>query len=569
MRLSHLSKSPATLRCVSGALVSLVLLATPAAVLAHGGGGGEDFGGGTQANQTSAPIKVDAETAKRLGIKVEPVTRQRLAVGIKTNGQIETLPNQQVEVTAPITGTVVELLAKPGDKVSKGQPVAVLSSPDVAQLRVDAVQKRADALPGLLQAQADLRLAEQNYERQQTLVAADIRQAQSQVAFYQERLKRYTYLASTGAVERLLANEQATQLAQAKASLAKAESRLPVLEAQAQLKRAQAAVEAAKSRVSLSSAGYQARLQQLGNKANSKGLITVVAPISGIVGDREISLGESVTLEAGSKPLMTILNDSRVYASANIYEKDLDQVQNGQQVRVSVASLPNRTFTGRIAVIGAVVQGDTRVIPVKAELDNSSRLLKPGMFAQMEVLTARSPAAVLAIPTTAVVDANGKKIVYVQNGDAYQPAEVTLGQTSGDLVEVKSGLFDGDRIVTQRGPQLYAQSLRGGSKPEADSDGGKDEPTVNKDAKPSVSTPAAQIPWWLTLPVGGAIAAGAFWAGRRTKPRKVLLRDTEYEAPAQAEGYSNSPGGGIEEYNDNHHRPDRRIESHSETKRPH
>ncbi len=67
----------------------------------------------------------------------------------------------------------------------------------------------------------------------------------------------------------------------------------------------------------------------------------------------------------------------------------------------------------------------------------------------------------LAIPSSAVVDANGKKLVYVQNGDAFQPVEVTLGQTSGDMVEVKTGLFEGDLAVTQRAPQLYAQSLRG------------------------------------------------------------------------------------------------------------
>lgn len=564
---SSRSQRATALRCVSGPLLSLFLITAPAAVLAHGGHG-EDFEGGTEATQAAGAIKVDAETAKRLGIKVEPVTRQRLAVGIKTTGQIETLPNQTVEVTAPITGTVVELLAKPGDQVSKGQRVAVLSSSELAQLRVEAVQKRADAEPGLQQAIADLRLAQQNYERQKTIVASDIKQAQSQAAFYQERYTRYKYLASTGAVEHLLANEQATQLAQAKATLAKAESQLPLLEAQAQLKRAAAAVEVAQSRVRLSSAGYQARLQQLENRANAKGLVTVVAPISGTVADREITLGESVTLEAGSKPLMTISNNSRVFATANIYEKDLNQVHIGQPVRVQVASLPTRTFEGRTALIGNVVQGDTRVVPVKAELDNSSGLLKPGMFAELEVLTDRNPTAVLAIPTAAVVDANGKKIVYVQNGTAFESAEVTLGQTSGDVVEVKSGLFEGDRIVTQRAPQLYAQSLRGGSKPkEANPHGGGAEPKANKDENKRYATPAAaQLPWWIALPVGGALAAGAFWAGRRTKPQRVLL---EYVVPAQAEGYPDSPGKQIESRNDNNNQLIRSIEPHNETHRPH
>jgi cobalt-zinc-cadmium efflux system membrane fusion protein len=97
-------------------------------------------------------------------------------------------------------------------------------------------------------------------------------------------------------------------------------------------------------------------------------LVTVTAPISGTVSDREVTLGQAFE-DAGGK-LMTIVNDSRVFATANIYEKDLDKVKTGQSAIAKVASLPNRTFSGQIAVIGSVVEGETRVVPVKAELDN-------------------------------------------------------------------------------------------------------------------------------------------------------------------------------------------------------
>ena len=108
-----------------------------------------------------------------------------------------------------------------------------------------------------------------------------------------------------------------------------------------------------------------------------------------------------------------------------------------------------RTFSGQITRIGSVVEGETRIIPVQAQLDNSFRQLKPGMFAQLEVLTNQTPTARLAISHNTVVKAKGKQLVYIQNGDAYQSTEVKLGQTSGNMVEVKSGLFEGDRIVTQ------------------------------------------------------------------------------------------------------------------------
>ncbi|WP_349262593.1 efflux RND transporter periplasmic adaptor subunit [Allocoleopsis sp.] len=534
MRPSNRSQLPVPLHYASGAILSLVLLSAPSAVFAHAGHGGHEFQGGNEAVQPSDAIQVDAETAKRLGIKVEPAKRQQLAVGIKTTGQIETLPNKKVEVTAPIPGKVVELLVEPGASVKAGQPVAVLAAPDLVELRVNSQEKRVQAQADLQKAQADLNLARANLEQQRQIAAADIQQANTEVKVAQEKYDRDRELASAGALPRRQMLESEAHLREGQAQLVKASSRREVLDAEAQLKRAQAAVEAAQSQLRLSDTAYQTRLSQLGTRANEKGLVTVTAPISGTVSDREVTLGQTFE-DAGGK-LMIIVNDNRVYATANIYEKDLDKVQKGQRaitqgvaprVIAKIASLPNRTFSGQIAVIGSVVEGETRVVPVKAELDNAGGELKPGMFAELEVLTERTATAILAIPSSAVVDANGKKLLYVQNGDAFQPVEVTLGQTSGDMVEVKTGLFEGDLVVTQRAPQLYAQSLRGGSKkPEA-----KSVAPVPSQATNS-SKSGSQLPWWLVGTAGGAaIAVGSFWLGRRTKPQvtsasNVLVYDT-------------------------------------------
>ncbi len=510
---SSSSELPVAIAKVSGAFLSIVLLATPMSVLAHGGHG-EDFQGGSEATVAPGSIQVDAQTAKRLGIKVQPVERQRLAVGLKTTGQIETLPNKQAEVTAPIPGIVTELLVEPGTYVKANQPVAVLAAPELVELGVASQEKKAEGQADLQQAQADLRLGQQNYQRYLQITAAEIAQAQSQLAFAQERYDKDKVLATEGALPRRQALESQTQLAQAKAELTKASSRREVIEAQAQVKRAQSAVEVAKSRIRLSNTAYQTRLSQLGNRANAKGLVIVTAPISGRIVDREVTLGQSFQ-DAGGK-LMTIANDSQVFATANVYEKDLNLIKAGQEVSVKIASLPNRTFTGRIAVISSVVEGETRVVPVKAELDNSGGQLKPGMFAQLEVSTNQTSKNILAIPNSSVVEANGKQLVYVKNGDGYQAAEVTLGQTSGDLVEVKSGLFEGDSIVTQRAPQLYAQSLRGGSKAE-EGEAKAEEPISSTNGVSNNS----QLPWWVFILAGGAFSFGTFWVGRRTKPQLV------------------------------------------------
>ncbi len=496
-------RSPTIVRRLSGSLLSLLLLTLPLRSVAHGGHGNE-FGG--QATQAAGAVRVDPETAKRMGLKVEPVSRQGLVFGIKTTGKIEALPNQQVEVTTPVTGTVIKLLVNPGDRVEAGQPVAVMTTPELAELRTTALDRRTEAIGSVQQAEADLRLAQQNLIQQRTIVTADIKQARTEVSFAQERYDKDRELLTSGAIPRRTFLESETKLAEAKAALAKAESALEVSQAQAQLQRAQSAVSVAQSKVSLSGETYQARLRQLGANPNADGTITLTSPIAGIVADRETTQGESGQ-DAGKK-VMSIVNSRVVQVSGNVYEKDIDRVQSGQGVRVNANG---KTFKGRISVIGAVVEGESRVVPIKAELDNPNGSLKPGMFVSLEVLTDRTPADVLAIPKSALVETNDKKtIVFVQNGRAFQPSDVTLGRESGDLVEVTDGLFDGDRVVTQRAPQLYAQSLLKSGQAAALAD-----PDDAPGSKPGGNKPERELelPWWIMLPVGGAIAAGTFWAG--------------------------------------------------------
>ena len=187
------------------------------------------------------------------------------------------------------------------------------------------------------------------------------------------------------------------------------------------------------------------------------------------------------------------------------------------------------------------------MVPVQAELNNSNGELKPGMFTELEVLTDRTATAILAIPTSSVVETNIKKLVFVQNKNVFQSVEVTLGQKSGNLVEVKSGLSEGNLIVTQRAPQLYAQSLRGGSKPKEgeEKEGHSEEKEGHSEEKEGHSeekeakTSGKPLPLWLVGAAGGgafgvvAFLAGAFWNNRKTRSRLVTEGNSESDALAQ------------------------------------
>ncbi|HEY9630469.1 MAG TPA: biotin/lipoyl-binding protein, partial [Coleofasciculaceae cyanobacterium] len=143
-----------------------MLLAAPIEVFAHAGHG-DEFQLNHGATQPADGIEVDNITAERIGLKVEPVTRQSLAFGVQATGQIEASPSRRVEVTNPVGGTVVRLLVEPGDTVEAGQPLAVITSGELAELRITALENSAERQGDMQQAQANLRLAQQSYDRQQ------------------------------------------------------------------------------------------------------------------------------------------------------------------------------------------------------------------------------------------------------------------------------------------------------------------------------------------------------------------------------------------------------------------
>lgn len=531
---------------IAGTCLSLLLLTTSVEVLAHAGHGDEFHQ--NPSTPAAGAIEVDQATSARIGLKVEPVARQSLAFGVQATGQIEPSPSRRVEVTNPVGGTVIKLLVEPGDTVEAGQPLAVITSGELAELRVTALENSAERQGDVQQAQANLRLAQQTYGRQQQIAQTAIDQARTELRVAQEQYDRDIELTEQGAIPRREFLESEAHLASARQALTEAESRLEVLEARTEVERSQTAVQVAQSRAQLSAGTYRTRLQQLGAEANSNGTITIKAPIAGTIADREVTLGQSA--EDAGATLMTIVDDRTVLATANIYEKDLSQVSQGQRVRVTVSSLPDQVFEGKITSIGSVVEGESRVVPVRAELENTDRTLKLGMFAELEVLTTRSPEPVVVIPQSALVEANGQQLVFVQNGNMFQPVEVVLGRQAGNLVEVKSGLFEGDRIVTQRANQLYAQSLRGGGASE------EAEPEVTQ-----ASVAGGTWPWWVVIPAGGLLAigtfaAGAFWSNRRNRKQFTSAMAALEHLETSHNGHHAIPGNepSLLHSADSHHR---------------
>ncbi|HJZ82060.1 MAG TPA: efflux RND transporter periplasmic adaptor subunit, partial [Pyrinomonadaceae bacterium] len=125
--------------------------------------------------------------------------------------------------------------------------------------------------------------------------------------------------------------------------------------------------------------------------------------------------------------------------------------------KVTVPAFPGSNFSGRVILVNPVVDADTRTIKVRTEVPNPDGRLKPEMFTNVEIITDLNRAAI-AIPQSAVLNDQGKTVVFVAEGRDYKERQVHVGIQNGDRVEIVEGLNAGDRVVVKGNYLLLQQS---------------------------------------------------------------------------------------------------------------
>ncbi len=188
----------------------------------------------------------------------------------------------------------------------------------------------------------------------------------------------------------------------------------------------------------------EAQIERLAKTGKPERTVTLFAPASGWIMEREISTGHKVM--AGEQLL--VLGDlSSVWADSDIYQSDLPLVKLGMPVELSVSAAPDRVFKGKITFIAPTLDAATRTIRVRMELPNAELLLKPEMYA-----VARLSADLgekVAIPESAVMRTGERAYAFRDAGEGrLVPTLITLGSRSDGWVELIDGLKVGDNVVT-------------------------------------------------------------------------------------------------------------------------
>jgi len=301
----------------------------------------------------------------------------RAAPALKVTGVVQPDIARAVPAISLATGRVVEIKARLGDHVKKGQLLLRVQSSDVS-----------GAYQTYLKAVNDERLASRQLERAQIL--------------YEK-----------GAI--------------AKSALEQAET------------------TEQDAKVDLDAATNQLRLLGV-DKDHPSGIVDVVAPISGVITDQQVTSASGVQGLSGPNPF-TISDLSYVWIICDVYENDLDAVHLGEYADIRLNTYPDKVFKGRIDNILPILDPTIRTAKVRLEVPNPG-LMRIGMFATA-TFYGREPETHAAVPATAILHLHDRQWVYAPTGSGrFKRLEVTCGNTlPSNLQEIVSGLKPGDKVV--------------------------------------------------------------------------------------------------------------------------
>ena len=383
---------------------------------------------------------------------------------------------REAKIYAKIAGRLKELRVNIGDRVRAGQVLAVLDSPEVAREAESARLQIAKARSDVAASQAQvLYQARQAASARDLVSTARFQVQQAEAELSQARAERdlrdlsYRRLKAVYAQDEGLIAHQ--ELDQAYAVLKVASGRVVSGQraeagARARVRALISSRAAATQQVSVAQAQSESALAQAGVtreealKAQDWLDYTVIrAPFAGIITHRYLFPGDLVQSSAQSSqgatsPIVGLADESFVTVSVRVPELDAPFVHRGSRLELVVEALPGHRYTARVSRVAQSLDVETdRAMPIEADIPNPLHRWNPGMFAKAR-LVLESHAAVLSLPTSAVLNEKGKTSVFVLTGsDRVAKKAVQVGLANDRRTEIKGGISIGDRVAVPTGKE--------------------------------------------------------------------------------------------------------------------
>lgn len=197
------------------------------------------------------------------------------------------------------------------------------------------------------------------------------------------------------------------------------------------------------------------QLKALAKSGEARHTMTFRSPVNGVVTEKKALQGMRFM---PGEMLYQVADLSSIWVMADVFEQDIGLVKTGGKANIRINAYPDKTFQGTITYVYPTLKSETRTVPVRIELANPGTLLKPAMFAQVEVPVG-GKGQVVTVPTSAVIDSGTRRIVLIQVKEGrFEPREVKLGQRSDNYVEVLEGVKDGELVVVAANFLIDAES---------------------------------------------------------------------------------------------------------------
>ncbi len=484
------SKSPTeALLGAMPTLLILALLATGWLAMHRINNAGQAAGAGPDATDSenstavSDTLTLPEGKLKAGGFASEPVHPQDIQNVHTVPGRLRYDATKHVSVQAPIDGVLSEFQVKPGDEVQAGDVLATVRSAQIGQARAEVLHQTQQ-----------LKVADQLLEREQT-IAVNLQQLSAMLkagksadeiesyfgtrslgTYRQQMLAAYGSmqlaaelveqtrpLAATGAIaERTLRErENERQLAETSFRAAYDEATFAadqaVLQAQGEADNAQRQVDLAWQSLE-GLLGVTVEQKDAAWNENALSTLQIRAPFAGTIESCTFARNERVIR---GDDLLILANTDTLYVEASIRESNWAAVtlQSGTQIDVMVPAMDDQTFQATVQYVGREVDAGTNSVPLVATIDNSSGLFRPGMFVRVTVPIGSSR-RVLSVAPGAVMQHENRDFVFVDLHDRrFQRVDVSTGESSGRWVEVKSGLAEGQLVVTKGAFLLKSELL--------------------------------------------------------------------------------------------------------------
>ncbi|HRE16181.1 MAG TPA: efflux RND transporter periplasmic adaptor subunit, partial [Rhodocyclaceae bacterium] len=197
------------------------------------------------------------------------------------------------------------------------------------------------------------------------------------------------------------------------------------------------------------------QIKALAKSGETRRTLTFRSPVSGIVTEKKALQGMRFM---PGEALYQVADLSAVWVVADVFEQDIAAVAPGTKANIRINAYPDKVFEGRVAYVYPTLSSATRTTPVRIELPNPGLLLKPAMFAQVELPVA-SKGEVVTVPLSAVIDSGTRQIVLIQAGEGrFEPRDVKLGSRSEHHVEIREGIQAGEQVVVAANFLIDAES---------------------------------------------------------------------------------------------------------------